>query len=274
MFNRTTMTVIGRTHGLADDAIVLDRLVRSQSRAPEQILIMGAPDRRVQALFLRRTGRTAYDLQFALLRTSGDIVVVLDSAYDVLPDHLETIEQYVLSGVLPIPKVYGVDGQPRDASSPVPHGSTFPAFRRKEALGVGGFWAFLDRSDGPEVWGLDLLTRIAGKYGRELVTIPVHVGAIAGRSSPRFREDKCGLVTYAVSRDEPVTANRSVSAKVLERLESPCPFFATHDSSCSLLNGPCVASWSAFGVPDSVVKWARSLPRGRIRRAWHAAKAK
>ena len=250
--------------------MVLDRLVRAQSRSPEQVVIVGAPDKRVHALFVPRTGRTAYDLQHALLCTTGAIVFVLDSAFDVYADHIETIETFVKDGALPRIIVYGVDGKPKHHGGLVQPGTTLPAFKLADALGVGGFWPLLDKSDGPELWGLDLYERIAKKYGRRLVDVPVHVRQVAGRSSPKGREEKCGLAVYGLGRDLPVSANRSVPLALLDRLRGPCPYYDTAESSCSLLDGKCTVPWAAFGVPDVVIGWAKSLPRGRLRRAWHA----
>ncbi len=264
------LTVLGRTHGLADDALVLDRIIRSQSRPPEQVVIVGAPDTRVQALFTPRTGASALDLQHALLRARGAVVVVLDSALDVYADHLEQMEHAVLQLQLPRPLVYGVDGQPRARGGLVQPGTTLPAFRLADALGVGGFWPLLDRSDGPELWGLDLYERISRKYARTVVDVPVYARAVPGRSSPRVREEKCGLTVYALGRDLPVSANRAVPGDFLEQLRQPCPHFETAESRCALLDGPCTVPWAAFGVSDPVIEWARSLPAGRLRRAWHA----
>jgi hypothetical protein len=264
------LTVIGRTHGLADDALVLDRIFRSQSRPPDQAVIIGAPDARVSAIYVPRTGSTALDLQHALLRARGTIVVVLDSSYDVYADHLETMVHAVEGDVLPRPVVYGVDGQERHRGGLVQPGTTLPAFRLGEALGVGGFWPLLDRSDGPEMWGVDLYDRIAAKYQRRVVDVPVHARAVPGRSSPRMREEKCGLSVYALGKELRISANRAVPREFLEKLRQPCPAFDTAESSCSLLDGPCTVPWAAFGMSDQVIGWARSLPAGRLRRAWHA----
>ena len=271
-----TLTVIARTHGLADDAMVIDRLVRSQSRPPEQLIVIGTMDRRVQARFVPRTGtmRGAFDLRQALLAATGAVVVILDSAFDILPDHLDLLERYVDANELPLPIVLGIDGQARSPLGPVHPGAVLSAFRLGEVLGVGGPWTLLDRSDGPETWGADLLGRIARKYDRKSVEVPVHVRAIAGRSSLPIREGKCGLRTMRLGEEGAVSANRAINARLLVELRSACQFYDVASSGCSVVGGSCVVPWAAFGVDDSVVGWARSLPRGRLRRDWHVARRK
>ena len=256
-----------RTHGLADDALLVDRLVRSQSRQPDQLVIVGTPDPRVQAKYVPRSGRTAFDFQRAILLAEGGTVVLLDSAVDVLPDHVETMISHVAAGALPIPRLDEANGHL------VPSGVGLAAFRLLDALGVGGFWPFLDRSEGPEVWAWDLLDRIRRKYHREVVHVPVRCQRLPGRAAPPMRQPKCGLSIWAMTQHDTVTARRDVPAALLKRLRDPCPFYSP-TMECSLLKSPCVAPWAALGVDDEVVKWGRSLPAGRIRRAWHARRRK
>ena len=260
-------TIVAVTHGFPDDARQIERLVRSQSVLARQLVIVGEPDASVRAEYVSAR-RLVQGLQRALLAENAPVVVFVDSAHDLLPDHLETMLQHVAAGVTPVPTVHGA--KTNGAGFP---GAHLLAARLSEILGVGGIWGLWEGAEGPPgLWAADLIRRLAIKYARRPEEVPVYCRLLPERAIAAVRGDHCGLQLYAMTRDDPVTANRRCQEGLLAQLRAPCAFYEKQidGSECAVSGNNCLAPWAAFGVPKAVVRQAARLPAGRIRRAYYA----
>lgn len=254
MFTRHPLVVIGITHGYPDDVIQLDRAIRCQSVVPKQVIVIASTkDPRVNAQYVApKQGNVIQALQDALLLADAAVVVPLDSAYDVLPDHVETLVKVLGTGITPLPTP----------------GHLAP-YRLDEALGVGGYWTMLDLADDPFIAGLELVQRIEQKYSRRIDTSSVRCTPVPGRN-PVIKSGKmCGLEAVTLVGSEKATSNRALSAGVMERLLGPCPYYTAVTETCDVGNGTCRAGNLAFGADPSIQRWRR---HGRIRREWFRLK--